>query len=315
MIPIVLDPIKVSNSLGTVINPATEDSLSQLALTITNAIDQTAYNLLSAAFSATTAITNDYILDNIEFNFTTAESKTITVTTADGTVLFQDTNTNTHVVLSEIEQAFNGGENITVAVTQTAGACSMDCVVKIKQGSNTLVGNPTVDQGTGGSSAWNVIDIAHIKVHEGRYFSGGYYNASVAGGGAIDLLIQSSATEDTHVRFHLMTGGDATSQLYEGTTFSAAGTAVTISNHNRQSAKVFSGTVTHTPTVTDVGSQLNGTQFVPGGGGGNAVGGEMPGFLNEFILAASTTYLLRVTNITGNNQAMAVHFECYQPTL
>jgi len=120
--------------------------VTKLGMVITNAIDQSAFDLQSAPFSQATDISNDYLLDNIEFNFSSAESKTITVTTAQGTELYNSTNTTQHIYLkqADIGGAFNGGENITVAVTQTSGACSMDCVLKIRQGSNTLQGNPSL---------------------------------------------------------------------------------------------------------------------------------------------------------------------------
>ena len=120
------------------------ESLSQLALSITNAIDVTAYDLNAASFSSTSSISNDYILDNIEFNFSITESKTITVPSADGTKIYEDTNTNQHIVLSDINEAYNGGENFTITVTQFSSAGTMDCIAKIKQGSNTLTGNPGI---------------------------------------------------------------------------------------------------------------------------------------------------------------------------
>lgn len=119
------------------------------SLTIINAIDSATYNLYAVAFSVTTDILSDYILDNIEFNFSTAESKTITITSSDGTKIWEDTNTDQHVFLSNIDIAFNGGENITVAVTQFSSAGTMDCILKVKQGSGGgLSADPVLGAGT-----------------------------------------------------------------------------------------------------------------------------------------------------------------------
>lgn len=156
-------------------------------------------------------------------------------------------------------------------------------------------------------------DVTHQRVHEGRYFSGGEYNAAIANGGILDILIQSS-TQSTHIKFSGTSGGDASMVLYENTTFSAAGTAVVISNHNRSSSKVFSGTITATPTITVVGTQVNGTIFIAGGSHTNSIGGSGD-FNNEFILAASTNYLLRITNNSGAATKVETHIECYQPNL
>lgn len=121
-----------------------DTSTQQIVMSVENAIDETGYNLNAAPFSETTDISNDYILDSVEFNFSTAESKTISVTSSDGTKIYEDTNINQHIVLDNVNLAFNGGENITVAVTQFSSAGTMDCILKTKQGSSTLVGTPNV---------------------------------------------------------------------------------------------------------------------------------------------------------------------------
>ena len=158
------------------------------------------------------------------------------------------------------------------------------------------------------------IDTVHNRVHEGRFFSGGYYNAAVADTATLDILIQSSATLSTHMRFEGAAGGDALLQIYKGTTFSAVGTAIPMSNHNDTSAKAFSGTVTHTPTITAVGTALNDTKYVPGGQKAQS-GGGAGSFGSEFVLAANTVYLFRLTNIGGAAKRMSASIEGYQPNL
>jgi len=136
---IALDTTGISDAVDNRINPATEEkqddtitALGAVSLTVTNAIDSTAFDLNAAAFSVASSISNDFILDNIELNFSTAESKTITITSADGTVIWSDTNTDTSVFLSNMKIAFNGGDNITVAVTQFTSAGTMDCILRTK---------------------------------------------------------------------------------------------------------------------------------------------------------------------------------------
>ena len=116
---------------------------------VINAIDDTAFDLNSAAYSETTALTVDYILNNIEFNFTTVSSRDITITSSDGTILFQDNdNTNMSLVLSNWNLAFDSSNQITVAVTQTNSACLMDCVLRVTRGSSSLAGDPVLGAGT-----------------------------------------------------------------------------------------------------------------------------------------------------------------------
>lgn len=158
------------------------------------------------------------------------------------------------------------------------------------------------------------ITYEHDQVHKGHYFSGGVYNASVADGATVELLLQISSTSTFHAKITVAAGGDSTIQIYEGTTFSSAGSAVTMSNHNRSSATSFAGTVTLTPTVTLDGSQINGTGYVAAGSKHSASGGDF-GFGSEFILAKSTNYLLRATNNSGGAAKIGVYVEGYMPSL
>jgi hypothetical protein len=127
------------------------------------------------------------------------------------------------------------------------------------------------------------------------------------------MLIQG-AVQSTHAKFTVTVTGNSTVQLYEGTTFSVAGAAVSMTNHNRSSSKVFDATVTSGPTVTGVGTQINGTGLIPAGDKHTGGGGEF-GFGNEFILAPSTNYLLRTTNVSGGAIKISMSIEGYQPTL
>lgn len=159
-----------------------------------------------------------------------------------------------------------------------------------------------------------VIDIAHDQVHKGHYFSGGYYNSAVVNAGTVDILIQLNGTSTFHAKLTGTAGGDSTIQIYEGTTFSLAGSAITMSNHNRASTTSFAGTVTSIPTITAVGTQINGTGYIAAGDKHSGGGGDF-GFGNEFILAKSTNYLVRVTNNSGSATKIAVSIEGYMPSL
>lgn len=137
----------LKNKVGAYINPATEDTVSQLVMAINNAIDEKAYDLNAAAFSETTVITNDYILDNVEINFTTTSIRDIIITSFDGTVLLEDKdNIDKDFIWSDIHMGFGSGENINIDITQTGSVCSADVILRIQSGTNTLSGNPTVRQ-------------------------------------------------------------------------------------------------------------------------------------------------------------------------
>jgi hypothetical protein len=155
MIDVKKGSVNLKNTDGDYINPATEDTVSQLVMAVTNAIDETAYDLNASAFNEVTAITNDFELDSVELNFSTAEAKTITITSADGTILWGGDvdqtaanqgylSTAQNLYLGFNHRGFDGGDNITVTVTQFSGAGTMDCILRTKSGTNSLLGNPHV---------------------------------------------------------------------------------------------------------------------------------------------------------------------------
>lgn len=178
-------------------------------------------------------------------------------------------------------------------------------------GQLTMAGSMSVTMASDQSKI-ETIDTTHKMVHAGKYFSGGYYNASIADTTTIALLIQNGASV-THAVLSSTMGGESKIEFFEGTTFSAAGTAVTMSNHNRSSATTFVGTVTSQPTVTANGTQINGTGLIPGGGKNAAVGGSFDGFGSEFDFAINTNYLVLVTNVSGGTIKGDVIINCYQP--
>lgn len=130
---------------------------SGASLAVSEALNISAHNLLSAAYSGTTALATDYMLDSLELHFTTRAERTITLTTEDGTIVYKregDYSLNVDVPFGK--KLFNGGEDLTLAITQTTGACSVSGKLVIAQGELSLSGSPTVNQGTAGAEPWLV---------------------------------------------------------------------------------------------------------------------------------------------------------------
>lgn len=128
------------------------------SMIITNALNFLAFDLNAAAFSKTTDVSNDFVLDSVLLNFSTTESKTITITGADGTILLGgtlDTSSKNKLRNTTVQNfnlgfgtGFDGGDNITVAVTQFSSAGTMDCILKVRQGDATgLTGAPVLGAG------------------------------------------------------------------------------------------------------------------------------------------------------------------------
>ena len=135
-------------------NPLPTGPLLTLGGTIVkNVVETSAHDLQATQYTASTSITTDYILDNIELKFSTNEIKTITISTTGGNILWGGTlnsspsnagyNTKGRHFNLSFGQAFNANENININVTQTTNACTLDCTVRIKTGVDSLMGNPS----------------------------------------------------------------------------------------------------------------------------------------------------------------------------
>jgi len=156
------------------------------------------------------------------------------------------------------------------------------------------------------------ITVVHKKTHESKYFSGGHQSASVANNASVDILLHVG-TIPIHTIFLATTDGAALGYLYEGVTYSSSGSALTVSNHNRENPVASTATAYHTPTVSATGAQIDGIAQIAGGAGPHAIGGSSSHLTGEIILARNTDYLLRITNISGSSQRMTSHFEFYEP--
>ncbi len=125
-----------------------------VGMSAVNAIAVSGFDLSSQLFSQTSSLPDDYVLNKVEFSFSTTQSRTITVTRADGSVLFSDTNTSRNVELENIDEAIEGGENFTVAVSQTSGACLLTCRAVATTGTSPPLSGTNVAASQAG--AWTV---------------------------------------------------------------------------------------------------------------------------------------------------------------
>jgi len=156
------------------------------------------------------------------------------------------------------------------------------------------------------------ITTPHHEVHEGDSYISGHYIDDLADTAALDLLIVTGLKE-IHLTFDVSTEGLATVLFYEGTTVSAAGTGLAEINRDRTSSNTALTTVTHTPTVSGVGTVLIPEQLIPGGTGNKTVGTSRAAGL-EFVLDVSTTHLLRITNLGGAVKDVAGTINWYEET-
>ena len=168
------------------------------------------------------------------------------------------------------------------------------------------------------TSAIRTIETEHSYIHEGIFFES-YNKFTLAAGATKVITLKAAAGKYLHYRpTSLVTSADKVLiEFYEGATLTAAtGTAVTPSNHNRNSALASTTTLLDAPTVT-----ANGTKFaqvyIPGatGTGGTRTGQSAGTSGSEWVLKPNTVYLIRVTNGSSGSNDIQVNFQWYEESM
>jgi hypothetical protein len=140
------------------------------------------------------------------------------------------------------------------------------------------------------------IDQGHYQVHAGYSFSVCKTSLAVANAANQDIRFKTGS-KSCHMAFDISLTGKANVLIYEASTISA-GTALTVINNNRNIANTALATVTHTPTVTAVGTTILADKLIGTASSGVVMGGAGSG-RNELIFKPNTEYLIRVTNTSG----------------
>ena len=177
---------------------------------------------------------------------------------------------------------------------------------------NDLEHSKFEESGADGLVSSRIINIEHSVINNGASFQVGDIFYAIPDDGVAEGLFQIA--NEMHVVLEVVSVGDCELRIFENPEFSNAGTAMTIFNKNRTSIKTSGNTVTHTPTLTDDGTELTPT-FIAGGSGGTATSAQTLGFAGELILKAGNDYLFRIINKSGQARTIGAKLEWYEPAL
>jgi hypothetical protein len=150
------------------------------------------------------------------------------------------------------------------------------------------------------------IDYAHNMIHEGKYYSVGDANVSLATNTGIYYGFVTDGN-NYHVKpAHITTSADSVSYyVYEDSAFTL-GTPMTLVAHNRSYGNPSTILAYKAPTVTSTGT-LFVYDFLPGGTDhGHVRSGGVSSFDDEFILKKSTKYLMYFFN--GSTETNIINF-------
>jgi len=304
-------------------------------LTIANAIEETAFQLSSSAYAGTTSVSNDYILDSIELNFSSNEAKTITINSPDGTVLWGgnvDTsslnkgyNTTSKHFNLVFNQAFSSDNNISVAVTQCTGSNLMDCIVKTKQGASSLGGNPVLANGTntigkvkitngtsdlvlGADGMMLVQQEISKRIADSEQFYASHRFESVATDDTV-LVLLKTGTMASHGFITVGTSGKCFLDLFENPTITDDGTPVNSFSLNRETPSSPVTEVFHTPTTTSEGTLLE-YGMVGTAGKFTLAGGDQLG--SHWWFKPNEEYLIKVINKSEETADFIVDYNWHE---
>jgi len=153
--------------------------------------------------------------------------------------------------------------------------------------------------------------VEHQRIHNGdMWMIGTDIAVDVAEAANLDLVVTTPAAKELHTVGDLDAEGKAYFMLYETPTLGAGGTPAIVKNANRTVGDSGAPTASVGRTISAVGTLLT-AHVVPGGTGGNA-GGAETGRESEFILAANTSYLFRITNKKGNASDISLNLFAYE---
>jgi len=156
-----------------------------------------------------------------------------------------------------------------------------------------------------------IVDINHLRLHEGRAFKAYriYPNATkLADGASCNIAIAWASGVYAHLLIDASCAGNAELYMYEGATVSG-GTSFTAIKRNRTSTTTSQSAILINPTVTVTGTEID-AELVAGGSGKKSGGGGAGSL--EIILNPLTTYLFRLTNVSGAAQMAELFLEWYE---
>lgn len=281
-------------------------------LKVDKVLSTTSVDLNAGSFSTTITPSYDYIIDNISFSFTTSVSKTITITSDNGSQLYSSTVSNSSVVIASINYAQAAGEGFTIFVSSTASACEMSVDASIKNSPVALQADPVIATGDNVigrvmvqdnyghntvaavdplTASLSIIDVSHGEIHAGRHFSvNGFIDIANASSSSF-LFVAPASGKQAHLTFNTMFELEGQIDVYYNPTTSSLGTSVAIINRNLGSTTLPLSTIYSAPGVTNSGTLIASHRV--------GSGKSEPGTLrvdNEYIIPSGGSLYIVITN-------------------
>lgn len=158
--------------------------------------------------------------------------------------------------------------------------------------------------------ALSVIDYEHHEIHNGdHFFVRSFQDVADAATNVDWLLVVPDSAKLPHVKWEMAGEAEFELRLYEGAAVSAAGSALTALNNNRNSAEEAGLAIYSGPTITALGTLIYSGVL----GSTNKEGGDH-GFPFELVLKRNTRYVLRLTHIPAGTHWLNTLVSWYEHT-
>lgn len=160
------------------------------------------------------------------------------------------------------------------------------------------------------------IDYDHHQLHEGEMFRWSTYVSSLGNGNSKDIrftvpnitITSTPVGQCPHFRFEVVAETACNAYIYEGVTFSGAGTTRTPVAMERNGSYTPKLTIGEDPTVDVLGTTMIWQGLLVGS---KQAAGDTRAADSEFVLKNNTSYLFRVTNGTSTNKVL-IRFVWYE---
>jgi len=165
-----------------------------------------------------------------------------------------------------------------------------------------------VYENSGDDGSPSTITNKQYHINNGDCFYGSKTSLALAAAGTFIVHINTSLTKTSHANIEVTAGAKGTIGIYAGTTYSAAGTAITIFNNSGlANTKTTTALAYSAPTET-----VRGTQIYDGILNATSVDTLGVGQDSKKIIAKNTDLLIVITNTSAGAADFGINFDFFE---
>jgi len=199
-----------------------------------------------------------------------------------------------------------------IAHSGTSGTAELRKVVATSGGAITAgITDGTNDLYIWGSGAISVAKAVHWRVKESKEFMASYEWDDLANGGTAYFHIKTGSAKTAHGNIIVYSDNRSRINLYEDSSLSSDGTAVTAYCMNRETDGTPVTSIYHTASVGTIGTKLE-CGILGAAGKFSTAGGETTGAY--WLLKPSEDYIVEIVNTSGTIIDVCVGYQWHEHT-